>query len=73
MQVDPRVALERAHRALATGHFENASPEGAQANAWESIAWSLLGLLQRQIDGDGGEGLQAGLEKAGLIRMDRHR
>lgn len=71
MQVDPRTALEQAHRCLTAGHFENSHPEGAQANACESIAWSLIGILQKQVDG--GTGLQEDLERAGLLRMDRHR
>ncbi|HUR61629.1 MAG TPA: hypothetical protein VM286_04620 [Candidatus Thermoplasmatota archaeon] len=43
--VDPQQALLRAVKALTEGHFDSRDPTGAQANALESIAWSLAGLL----------------------------
>ena len=43
--VDPNEALQQALKALTDGHFDNRDIQGAQANALESIAWSLAGLL----------------------------
>jgi hypothetical protein len=43
--VDPQQALLRALKALTDGHFDGRDIQGAQANALESIAWSLAGLL----------------------------
>lgn len=41
-------ALRRALRCLEEGHWDGRSLEGAKANALESIAWSLVGLLAQQ-------------------------
>lgn len=48
--VDPHEALLRALRALTEGHFDPREVQGAQANALESIAWSLAGLLAERIE-----------------------
>lgn len=45
--LDPHEALRRAVESLTGGHFDNRDVAGAQANALESIAWSLIGLLRR--------------------------
>jgi hypothetical protein len=48
--VSPDEALHRAVLALAQGHFDDRSLEGAKANALESIAWSLAGLLAEKVE-----------------------
>ncbi|MCA1810861.1 MAG: hypothetical protein LC623_02495 [Halobacteriales archaeon] len=48
--LDPHEALLRALRALTEGHFDPRETQGAQANALESIAWSLAGLLAERIE-----------------------
>jgi hypothetical protein len=50
---DPTEALRRAVRALEDGPADPRTLEGAKVNALESIAWSLVGLLGRQLhEGD---------------------
>ena len=51
--VSPDEALRRAVLALAQGHFDDRSLEGAKANALESIAWSLAGLLAEKVESGG--------------------
>jgi hypothetical protein len=41
-------ALRRALDALTDGSFDARSTDGAMVNALESIAWSLVGLLEAQ-------------------------
>lgn len=48
--VDPHEALLRALKALTDGHFDGREVQGAQANALESIAWSLAGLLAERVE-----------------------
>jgi hypothetical protein len=48
--VDPHEALLRAVKALTEGQFDGREVQGAQANALESIAWSLAGLLAERIE-----------------------
>lgn len=48
--LDPHQALLRAVAALTEGHFENRDVQSAQANALESIAWSLAGLLAERVE-----------------------
>ncbi|MEA3203697.1 MAG: hypothetical protein QOI63_1376 [Thermoplasmata archaeon] len=48
--VDPHEALLRALKALTEGHFDGREVQGAQANALESIAWSLAGLLAERVE-----------------------
>jgi hypothetical protein len=48
--VDPHDALLRALKALTEGHFDGREVQGAQANALESIAWSLAGLLAERVE-----------------------
>ena|ERR1051326_6498313 len=48
--VDPHEALLRALKALTEGHFDGREVQGAQANALESIAWSLAGLLADRVE-----------------------
>ena len=48
--VDPHDALLHALKALTEGHFDSREAQGAQANALESIAWSLAGLLAERIE-----------------------
>lgn len=43
-------ALARALAALQDGRHDPRIPEGAQANALESIAWSLIGILSQGTD-----------------------
>lgn len=43
--VDPKDALQQAVAALAKGRFDGKSADGVKANALESIAWSLAGIL----------------------------
>lgn len=45
--VAPAEALRLAVQALQAGRHDPRLPDGAQANALESIAWSLIGLLAR--------------------------
>lgn len=47
--VDPHDALLQALKALTEGHFDGRDVQGAQANALESIAWSLAGLLAERV------------------------
>jgi hypothetical protein len=48
--VDPHDALLHALKALTEGHFDGREVQGAQANALESIAWSLAGLLADRVE-----------------------
>jgi len=48
--VDPHDALLHALKALTDGHFDGREVQGAQANALESIAWSLAGLLADRVE-----------------------
>jgi hypothetical protein len=48
--LDPHEALLRALKALTEGHFDGREVQGAQANALESIAWSLAGLLADRVE-----------------------
>jgi hypothetical protein len=48
--VDPHEALLRALKSLTEGHFDGRDVMGAQANALESIAWSLAGLLAERVE-----------------------
>jgi len=72
MHENAREALAKAHRTMTAGAFDNGHPEGAAVNAWESIAWSLIGLLGTAVDAPK-EGLSAGLQGAGFLRMDDQR
>lgn len=44
-------ALAQALAALTAGRHDPRLAEGAQANALESIAWSLIGILSAQTEG----------------------
>ncbi len=61
------MALERALAAMTAGRYENQSLEGARTNALESIAWSLMGILEAMIDDEDTQPLRDAL--AGVIRV----
>lgn len=48
--VAAREALAQAIAALTDGRHDPRIADGAQANALESIAWSLIGLLRAQVE-----------------------
>ncbi len=50
---DPREALDKAIYCIREGRWDARSLDGARTNALESIAWSLAGLLARQVAGEG--------------------
>lgn len=77
---DAKEALERALRCLEDGDFDPRSVDGAKANALQSIAWSLIGLLREQREkqaealGDAAqETLTQALQDAGLIELPGHK
>ena len=48
--VAAKEALANAIAALTEGRHDPRIADGAQANALESIAWSLIGLLRSQVE-----------------------
>jgi len=69
---EPAEALRHAVACLQEGR-DPRDLEGAKANALESIAWSLAGLLADKIEAAPSRetGLQQTLERAGLIDLRR--
>ena len=74
-RASPEEALHRAVEALVAGAHDARHVEGAQANALESIAWSLVGLLAEKVEPEGSdrETLSEGLQSRGLLGLDRQR
>lgn len=69
---DAGEALRKAMQSLAEGHFDNRHEGGAQVNALESIAWSLIGLLRHVQGADDREGLASDiLERLDMVRAER--
>ncbi len=68
-QVDTGEALRHAIRSILDGPGDPRSVEGAKVNALQSIAWSLIGLLAKDVDLDADSpGSMAELvDRAGLL------
>jgi hypothetical protein len=81
--VAPADALRLAVEALQAGRHDPRLPDGAQANALESIAWSLVGLLARDVSaapsaqtpvlGDAQRTLSEDLRRAGFVHLEAKR
>lgn len=69
----PQEALRLAVAALTAGRHDPRIADGAQANALESIAWSLIGLLASQQGGaagkEGGLSMSEELRKLGFLQV----
>lgn len=67
-------ALAQAVAALTQGAHDGRLPDGAQANALESIAWSLIGILKAQTDKPSASSptrsLSDDLRQAGFLQID---
>ncbi len=68
-------ALAQALTALTAGRHDPRLADGAQANALESIAWSLIGLLSAQAVGSSAASAQARtlseeLRSRGFLQID---
>ena len=71
MTVDARRALAEAYQALLDGPAEPTSMEGAKVNALHSIAWSLMGLLAKDMDAEARETISDAVKRLALIRADK--
>ncbi len=72
--VTPEQALRQALDALQGGRHDPRIPEGAQANALESIAWSLIGILAQgksaaPAASEAALSMSEELRKAGFLQM----
>ena len=71
---DPSEALRRAMGSLRDGHFDGRHESGAKVNALESIAWSLIGLLGRELAADReSESLSEAFQNSGMIMASKLR
>lgn len=62
-------ALRHAFQALTDGPADPRTVDGAQVNALQSIAWSLIGILAKDVDGkiDADESMAELLERTRLM------
>lgn len=67
--MDTEEALRHAIRALLDGPGDPRSVDGAKVNALQSIAWSLIGILAKDLElSDDPQGTMADLvDRAGLL------
>ncbi|MEK6976324.1 MAG: hypothetical protein AABY18_08285 [Candidatus Thermoplasmatota archaeon] len=74
----PKQALQNALQALSHGLHDSRLASGAQLNALESIAWSLIGILEKQVeaqaaapdDGGGKATMSDELLRHGFLQID---
>lgn len=73
--VAAKEALANAIAALTEGRHDPRIADGAQANALESIAWSLIGILRAQVESPEKvpelRSLSDELQSAGFLKLDR--